>query len=62
MNVFGSIQKPMEDKREEAKLYEGRTHVEVEAKSKIKGNVRQGEKVFNQIASTVSSDNFNLYS
>ncbi|CAI2196567.1 17664_t:CDS:2 [Funneliformis geosporum] len=61
INLFTSIQRPLESKREQAKLYEGKNYFGVEFKNKFKGDIQQGEQVFNQINSSISNNDFRFY-
>ena len=64
MRIFSSIQKPMDDKREQAKFYEGKNYFEIEYEKKFKkGSIKQGERAFNQLTETASNfhNNFNFY-
>lgn len=62
IKVFGAVQDPLEKKREEADFYKNKNYFEVEVKDKFdKGNSEQGKRVFNQITSPVSSDDFHFF-
>jgi len=63
LTLFGSIQKPLNKNREDAKSYEGKTCRDVEIANKLSGSARQGEKTFGQITGTVSGHGgFGFYS
>lgn len=55
IKVFSSVQGPMDEKREQARLYEGKNYFQVEVENKFDGgNTQQGEQVFNQLAGSVA--------
>jgi hypothetical protein len=65
IKVFGSIQKPLEEKREQGKLFEGKFHGEVKVESRFgSGNIERGQEAFSQLTRTVSSSSgdFNFFS
>jgi hypothetical protein len=63
IEIFGAIQGPLNKNRAKAEVLETKTHVEVENENKLKGNWKEGEKAFNQLAGEVSShhDDFSFY-
>lgn len=64
VKVFGHIQKPLDEKREQAKTFEGKSHREVGFETRFgSGSVEKGQRAFDQIASTASnSGNFHFFS
>jgi len=55
MKVFSAIQKPLDEKREQGKSFEGKSHTEINVGSKFGGSVESGQRTFDQITSTISS-------
>lgn len=56
IEVFSSIQVPLEKKREEADFYKDKNYFGVEVKDKFnKGNSEQGKQVFDRVAGSVAS-------
>jgi hypothetical protein len=47
--------------REQAELFKGKTHKDIEITNKLSGDAEQGKQDFGRISSTVSGSNFNFY-
>jgi len=60
--VFAQIQAPMQDQKELKESLKGKTHKDLENRSRFSnGSDEHGEQVFNQIAKKVSSDYHNFH-
>jgi hypothetical protein len=62
LELFSSIQKPMNDKMEQAELYRDKNYFEVEIKDKFDGgSSEQGQQAFDRLTGSVSNDNFHFF-
>lgn len=62
VKVFGAIQKPLDEKREQGKSFEGKSHSEVGFETRFgSGSEERGREVFNQLTSTVSSSDSDFH-
>jgi hypothetical protein len=62
IELFESIQSPINDKEKTAELYKDKNYFEVEFENKFNGgSVQQGEQMFNQLISDVYGNSFCFY-
>jgi len=61
MKVFGSIQNPLDEKRDQEELYRSKNYFEVENESKVEGVKEKGEQIYNQLTGSISSSNFHFF-
>lgn len=62
IDVFSSIQVPLEKKRGEADFYKDKNYFGVKVESKFdKGSSERGEQVYSQLAGSISNDDFSFY-